>query len=141
MKKRRRKRRTDKKVVDRPKKLNKLILRKRAEDRQGCISIWIMILLVSSPLWFYRGIMHEIVLPIRGEQTKAVLEGWLRYPSWSRYRHTTPTYYYAFYMNGKLYKKNAAISVKDTSYQIGDTVDILYLKALPFISSRIKHKK
>lgn len=139
--KRRRKRRTNKKVIDRPKKLNKLILRKRAEDRQGCISIWIMILLVSSPLWFYRGIMHEIVLPIRGIEGKAVLSGTMGPRSWSHHRHKTPIYYYAFYMNGKLYEKSAAISVKDTSYQIGDTVDILYLKALPFINSRIKNKK
>lgn len=140
MKKRRRKRKTDKKTVDRPKKLNKLILRKRAEDRRVCISMWIIMLVISSPLWFYRGIMHEIVLPIRGIEGKAVLSGTMGPKSWSG-RYGIPIYYYAFYMNGKLYEKSAAISVKDTSYQIGDTVDILYLKALPFINSRIKNKK
>ena len=46
-----------------------------------------------------------------------------------------------FDKNGKLYSKNADISVKDTLYQIGDTVDILYLEAFPFISSRIKNDK
>lgn len=83
--------------------------------------------------------MYEIMLPSYGEQTKAVLTGTMG-QAWGG-RRIIPCYYYTFDKNGKLYSKNADISVKDTLYQIGDTVDILYLEAFPFISSRIKNDK
>lgn len=121
------------------KKLNKRILKEKVDSKRTRIIIIVTLLIFLSPLWFYRGIMYEIMLPSYGEQTKAVLTGTMG-QAWGG-RRIIPCYYYTFDKNGKLYSKNADISVKDTLYQIGDTVDILYLEALPFISSRIKNDK
>lgn len=38
----------------------------------------------------------------------------------------------------KIYESYANIGVNDSLYHIEDTVDILYLEGLPFVSSRIK---
>ena len=65
------------------KHINKRIIREKIEKKKGCIGILIMLLIFSSPLWFYRGIMHEIVLPIWGEKSKAVLSGTMRPRPWS----------------------------------------------------------
>ena len=98
-----------------------------------------MLLIFSSPLWLYRGIMHEIVLPIWGERNKAVLSGTMRPRPWSG-RYATPDYSYSFYKNGTLYEKNSAISVEDTLYHLGDSVDIIYLELMPFISTCVSPK-
>lgn len=71
---------------------------------------------------------------------KAVLEGTMGPSEWSRNRYKKHDYYYAFYKDGKMYVKYSLICVDDSLYKIGDTVNILYLEALPFISSRIKKK-
>lgn len=83
--------------------------------------------------------MHEIVLPIWGERDKAVLSGTMRPRPWSG-RYATPDYSYSFYKNGTLYVKNSAISVENTSYHLGDSVDIMYLELMPFISSCVSPK-
>lgn len=121
-------------------KINKRVLKERAENRKGCISMIVFILILSSPIWFYRGILHEVILPIWGEKGKAVLSGRMAPRPWSGL-HRTPDYSYSFYMNGKLHEKNSAISTKNASYQLGDSVDIIYLKKFPFISSCISPRK
>mgnify|MGYP000011799118 CR=1 FL=1 len=121
-------------------KINKRILKERREKKKGRIGILIILLFFSSPLWFYRGIMHEIVLPIWGERDKAVLSGTMRPRPWSG-RYATPDYSYSFYKNGTLYVKNSAISVENTSYHLGDSVDIMYLELMPFISSCVSPKR
>lgn len=126
-------------IGDNEKKINKRILKKREEARRFRITAIVLLLLISSPFWFYRGIMHGMILQIWGVQTKAVLAGTMAPPKWSNYRYRTPCYYYAFYKDGKLYEKNSAISIKDSLYHIGDTVNVLYLKSLPFISSCVKN--
>lgn len=120
-------------------KINKRILKERREKKR---SYWHFdyTTLFSSPLWFYRGIMHEIVLPIWGERDKAVLSGTMRPRPWSG-RYATPDYSYSFYKNGTLYVKNSAISVENTSYHLGDSVDIMYLELMPFISSCVSPKR
>lgn len=129
----------NKKTKSNGKIINKRILKKKIESRKGCIGILIMLLFFSSPLWFYRGIMHEIVLPIWGKRSKAVLSGTMRPRRWSG-RYAIPDYSYSFYKNGKLYVKNSAISVEDTLYHLGDSVDILYLESMPFINSCVSPK-
>lgn len=121
------------------KKINRRILKERAATRRFRITIVVMLLILTSPIWLYRGIIYEVVLPVLGKQTKAVLAGTMggSHP-WSG-SYNIATYYYIFLKNGKLYEKNANICVNDSLYHIGDTVDILYLEALPFISSRIKN--
>ena len=121
-------------------KINKRILKERREKKKGRIGILIILLFFSSPLWFYRGIMHEIVLPIWGERDNAVLSGTMRPRPWSG-RYATPDYSYSFYKNGTLYVKNSAISVENTSYHLGDSVDIMYLELMPFISSCVSPKR
>lgn len=121
-------------------KINKRILKERREKKKGRIGILIILLFFLSPLWFYRGIMHEIVLPIWGERDKAVLSGTMRPRPWSG-RYATPDYSYSFYKNGTLYVKNSAISVENTSYHLGDSVDIMYLELMPFISSCVSPKR
>lgn len=122
-----------------PKKINKRILEERAATRKIRTIIIATLLIFLSPLWFYRGVMHEIVLPLFGKEIKAVLAGTMG-KAWGG-RRVIPHYYYSFYEKGKLYNKNSSISVKDTLYHIGDTVNIIYLKAFPFISSRIDSDK
>lgn len=121
------------------KEINKRIIRERMEERKGCIAILIMLLVFSSPLWFYRGIMHEIVLSIWGERSKAVLSGTMRPRPWSG-RYAIHHYSYSFYRNGKLYTKDSTISVEDTLYHLGDSVDIIYLESIPFISTCVSPK-
>lgn len=133
-------RRKLKKINKNRTKINKRILKEREEKRKGCISMVVFILIFSSPLWFYRGILHEVVLPIWGEKSKAVLSGLMEPASWSG-RYGIPHYSYSFYSNGKLYEKDSNISTKNASYQLGDSVDIIYLKKFPFISSCISPRK
>ena len=54
------------------KKLNKRILKEKVDSKRTRIIIIVTLLIFLSPLWFYRGIMYEIMLPSYGEQTKAV---------------------------------------------------------------------
>lgn len=116
------------------KKINKRVLRKRAESRKASNIIIISMLIFSSPIWFYWGVMHKIILPIWGEKNKAVLSGRMKHRHWSGL-YAPPIYYYSFYKNGKEYSNSARILVSDSLYHMGDTVDILYLKKLPFINS------
>lgn len=120
-------------------KINKRILRDRIEKKKGCVGILIMLLIFSSPLWFYRGIMHEIVLPVFGERSKAILSGTMRPRPWSG-RYGIPDYSYSFYKNGKLYENDSVISIEDTLYHLGDSVDIVYLESMPFISACVSLK-
>ena len=121
------------------KHINKRIIREKIEKKKGCIGILIMLLIFSSPLWFYRGIMHEIVLPIWGEKSKAVLSGTMRPRPWSG-RYGIPHYSYSFYKNGKLYRKDSTISGEDTPYHLGDSVDIIYLESIPSINACVSLK-
>lgn len=125
--------------INSSRKLNKRILKEKTEAKRFRIIVIISLLILTSPLWFYRGIMYEILLPIYGKTTKAVLVGTIGPTSWSKYRYKTRDYFYSFSKNGKIYEHNANIKVNDSLFHIGDTVDILYLEALPFISSRIRN--
>jgi len=120
-------------------KLNKRILKEKAETKRFRIIIITSLLILTSPFWFYRGIVYEFFLPIYGKTTKAVLVGTIGPTSWSKYRYKTRDYFYSFSKNGKIYEHNANIKVNDSLYHIGDTIDILYLEAFPFISSRIRN--
>lgn len=95
-------------------KLNKRILEQRKVDRQIRIGVIVVLLFVTSPLWLYRGIMHEVLLPIYGKPAKAVLVGTMGPSEWSRYRYKKHDYYYAFYKDGKVYEKNSLICVDDS---------------------------
>ena len=42
--------------------------------------------------------------------------------------------------NGKLYRKDSTISVEDTLYHLGDSVDIIYLESIPSINACVSLK-
>jgi len=61
---------------------------------QGLRIIVITALLVLTfPLWLYRGVMYEILLPIYGKTTKAVLVGTTGLTSWSKYSFKIRSYF------------------------------------------------
>ena len=76
---------------------------------------------------------------IWGEKSKAVLSGTMRPRPWSG-RYGIPHYSYSFYKNGKLYRKDSTISVEDTLYHLGDSVDIIYLESIPSINACVSLK-
>lgn len=55
-------------------------------------------------------------------------------------RYGIPHYSYSFYKNGKLYRKDSTISVEDTLYHLGDSVDIIYLESIPSINACVSLK-
>lgn len=127
--------------IDEPiKKLNKRILRERAKTRKGKIALVVFFIILTSPLWLYVGIVREMLLPSFGERTKGILTGINKSSSWNKYRYNTPYYYCTFSTNGKIYNSNPTISVKDTSFHLGDTVDVIYFKSFPFINAIILPK-
>lgn len=122
------------------KKPSKLILRKNRERRNTRIGCIITIVLLSSPIWFYRGIMVETLLPIFGKEAKAVLMGKMG-GGHARRGDTYPHYYYTFRVNGKLYKHLSRITWEEPPLQLGDTIKIIYLEAFPSISKQIEEDK
>ena len=122
------------------KKPSKLILRKNRERRNTRIGCIITIVLLSSPIWFYRGIMVETLLPILGKETKAVLAGKMGGRQ-TLAGYAYPHYYYTFRVNGKLYKHLSRITWEEPPLQLGDTIKIIYLEAFPSISKQIEEDK
>lgn len=123
------------------KRLNKRILRKRAEFKKGKIALIVFFIVITSPIWLYTGIIHGIILPSFGEKTKGILTGLRKPSSWNQYhRYDAPSYYCTFDINDEIYENNSTISAKDTSFHLGDTVAVIYLKNLPFINAIILPK-
>ena len=116
------------------KKVNKRILRERAKTKKGRIALIAFFIVVTSPLWLYAGIVRAIILPSFGERTKGILIGINKPSSWSKYRYV-PYYYCSFNANGEIYESYPTVSVKNTSFHLGDTVDVIYLKRFPFINA------
>lgn len=120
-------------------KLNKRILREKAKTRKGKIALVVFFIVLTSPLWLYVGIVREMILPSFGERTKGILTGINKPSSWNKYRYV-PRYYCSFNANGDIYESNPTISVKDTSFHLGDTVDVIYFKSFPSINAIILPK-
>lgn len=129
----------NRKIGNRPK--NKRIQRKEKELKAGRKALILFFALVTSPLWLYVGIIREIILPAFGEKSKAVLTEIRKPGVWSRYHYNEPDFYYTFYINNKLYKANSGLQPNDSSYYLGDTIDIIYLRPFPFISARTSPKE
>lgn len=114
--------------------LNKRILKERAKTKKGKIALIAFFIVVTSPLWLYAGIVRGIFLPSFGERTKGILTGINKPSSWNKYRYV-PCYYCSFNANGKIYESYPTVSVRNTSFHLGDTVDVIYFKRFPFINA------
>ena len=118
---------------------NKRILRKKKEARKGRIALIIFFIIVTSPFWLYVGIIRNMILPTFGEKSKAVLTE-IRGPFIGINYYDEPDFYYTFYTKGKLYRGNSGIQPNDSLFYLGDTIDIIYLRAFPFINARTSPK-
>lgn len=96
-----------------------------------------MILVPFSPALFMM-FMRGVILPNYGTEGKAVLENIVRYTG--RYSRWGRQYFYTFTVNGKTYEKNSNIDADNPNYQLGDTVDIMYLEIYPYFSMCTERK-
>ncbi len=114
---------------------NMRLLKEKKDLKQGKIILICFVLLCFS-LPSFNLITKYIILPIYGKEGKAVLGGVLVRNKLSRYS-AKPHYYYVFQKDGKTYEFGTDIYEEDTTYHIGDTIKILYLKRFPSISKRM----
>ena len=90
-----------------------------------------MILVPFSPALFML-FMYKVIIPNCGTEDKAVLEHVVRYTG--RFSRWGRQYFYTFTVNGKTYERNSNIDADNPNYQLGETVDIMYLKICPYFS-------
>ena len=76
--------------------------------------------------------MYKVIIPNYGTEDKAVLEHIVRYTG--RFSRWGRQYFYTFTVNGKTYERNSNIDADNPNYQLGDTVDIMYLEICPYFS-------
>lgn len=96
-----------------------------------------MILVPFGPALFMM-FMYKVIILNYGKEDKAVLENIVKYTG--RFSRWGRQYFYTFTVNGKTYERNSNIDADNPNYQLGDTVDIMYLEICPYFSMCTERK-